>query len=283
MPITVAVVAQGTMGAGVGHALSHGGATVLTSLAGRSAASLKRAEAAGMRSVSDADLVGADIILSIVPPGDAIAFAQRMAPFLQRAVKKPVFADCNAVSPKTAGEIAAIVAPTGAPFIDAGIIGGPPKPGVYSPAIYASGPEAKRLAALNDYGLDIRVMEAAIGAASGLKMSYAGITKGVTALGSAMMLAAARSGAAQGLRGELAASQKSLTLWFERQVPGMYSKAYRWVAEMREIAEFVGDDPAASAMYEAIAKFYERLAADEAGDRREVSTLDAFLALKPAG
>ena len=56
--------------------------------------------------------------------------------------------------------------------------------------IYAAGPHAKEFAKLNDYGLIVRVLDGPLTAASALKMSYAGITKGFTALGAAMMLAA---------------------------------------------------------------------------------------------
>ncbi len=277
----IAVVAQGAMGAGVGRALKEGGADVITSLEGRSSASAKRAAEAGMEAVSDRDLVTADIVLSIVPPGDAMAFARRMAPHLAGAAHKPLFVDCNAVSPDTVQKIAAVVVGTGARFVDAGIIGGPPHKGLAGPAIYVSGKNAVDLEALAAFGLDIRTMDGAVGAASALKMSYGGITKGTTAIGSAMMLAAVRGGAARALRDELAASQPALTPWFERQIPGMYQKAYRWVAEMREIAEFVGDDPAAAAMYEAIARFYESMAANEAGTKSLSSDLGGFLALKP--
>src|SRR5262249_19161294 len=111
-----------------------------------------------------------------------------------------------------------------------------------------------------------------------LKMSYAGITKGLTALGSAMLLAATRAGAADALRRELADSQPALFAWLSRQVPGMYPKAYRWVAEMEEIADFVQEDGAARGIFEGAAELYERLAADAAGDRREIGALSAFLA-----
>ena len=42
----------------------------------------------------------------------------------------------------------------------------------------------------------------------------------------------------------------------------MLPKAYRWVAEMREIAAFLGDDAAGAAMFDGAARLYERLAAD---------------------
>lgn len=276
MVMTIAVVAQGTMGAGTGAALVRGGLKVLTSLEGRSPASAQRAAEAGMNPVSDAALAEAEMILSIVPPRDAMAFAQRMAPHLAKANHKPLFVDFNAVSPQTAAEIAKVIAATGAPFVDGGIIGGPPREG-YSPAFYCSGPQAEAVSALTDHGADIRVMDGEIGEASALKMSYAGITKGLTALGSMMMLAATRAGADRALAAELAESQPDLTRWFNKQVPGMYSKAYRWVAEMREISDFVRDDPAAAALFEAAARFYEHMAEDNEGPQQDSARLSAFL------
>jgi len=133
---------------------------------------------------------------------------------------------------------------------------------------------------LGDFGLNMNVIEGPIGAASALKMSYAGITKGVTALGAMMMLAATRAGAAEGLRKELDRSQKALLPWFQRAVPAMYSKAYRFVGEMEEIADFAGEDPAARKMYEAIAEFYTRFAKDFEGEKKETDALSEILKKK---
>ena len=49
---------------------------------------------------------------------------------------------------------------------------------------------------MKDFGLDVRVLGGPLSAASALKMSYAGITKGTQALGAVMMLAATRAGTA---------------------------------------------------------------------------------------
>ena len=273
----IAILAPGAMGAGVGKRLVENGAEVLTLLEGRSAASVARAEAAGMRGVRDGDLADTDIILSIVPPGEARALAERLAPVLAGAGRKPVYADCNAVSPQTVQLIEAAIAPTGARFADAGIIGGPPREGEPGPVFYACGPGADGVAALAGFGLRVNTLDGPVGAASGLKMSYAGITKGITALGAAMILAATRFGAAEHLRGELAASQAPLLARFGRAIPDMYSKAYRWVAEMQEIADFAEEDPAARALYQAMADFYAHLAAENAAGGASIAALDAFL------
>ena len=227
MPV-IAVIAPGAMGAAVGARLVENGADVWTVLAGRSRASAARAEKAGMQSVEIRQLGAADIILSIVPPGEAMHLATSLAPVLRDTTRKPVYADCNAVSPQTAVAIAAEVSTTGARFVDAGIIGGPPKPGTPGPLIYTSGPDAPAIDMLANYGVRVSDLHGAIGAASGLKMSYAGMTKGLTALASAMMLAATRFGAAPALAAELAASQPELLKYMTRSVPDMYPKAYRW-------------------------------------------------------
>ena len=192
----------------------------------------------------------------ILPPGDALALAQRFAPVLVASNAKPVYVDCNAVNPATVERVAAAIAPTGCSFVDAGIIGAPPKGNDAGPRFYASGAAAPRFAALRQYGLDVRVLEGPPSAASALKMSYAGITKGTQAIGAAMMLAAMCAGSAAALLDELSFSQKEMLAQFKQQLPMMPAKAYRSVAEMREIAGFVGDDPAAHELYEGAAHFY---------------------------
>ncbi len=274
---TVAIIAPGNMGAGIGRRLSENQVTVLTSLAGRSAESVKRAREAGMQAAENRAVAEADFLMSIIPPGEALALAQRLAPVLSATNSKPVYVECNAVSPATMLRIADVVTATGCPFVGAGIIGPPPKPGSSNTKIYASGAGAKDLAVLNDYGLIVRVLEGPLTAASALKMSYAGITKGVTALGATMMLAAARGGSAAALKAELAESRPDLLRYLSNQVPSMYSKACRWVAELDEIARFIGEDHPEHDMLTAAARLYERIAEDYEGEKKETGALDDFL------
>ena len=276
--VVVAVVAPGAMGAGVAQRLAEHGCDVRTLLGGRSEASAARARGAGMVAVDEAGIAACDIILSIVPPGEALVLADRLAPALSAATHRPVYADCNAISPQTALRVAEIVGVTGARFVDAGIIGLPPSPGGKAPVFYASGPDAAALMPLDALGIPVKLLSGPIGAASGLKMSYAGITKGSTALAAAMMLAATRFGAADDLRAELAASQPHMLQNAKRGIPGMFPKAYRWVAEMEEIADFAGEDEATRVIYQGIAKLYERLARDFEGEQAEIGALRHFVA-----
>jgi putative dehydrogenase len=283
MTPVVAVIAPGMMGAAVGKRLVDNGVKVLTSLKGRSAETATRAKAAGMAAAGDEEIAACDFILSILPPGDAIALAERFQPALKASNAKPVYVDCNAINPNTVDRVATVIAPTDCPFVDSGIIGSPPKPGDAGPRFYASGPAAPRFATLRQYGLDVRVLDGAMSAASALKMSYAGITKGTQAIGAAMMLAATRAGSADALFAELSSSQKEMFAWFKRGLALMPPKAYRWVAEMHEIAGFVGEDPTAHELYEGAAHFYERIAEDFDGGKSDVTALTDFLGKNPAG
>jgi len=278
MSKTIAILAPGAMGSAVARRLSENGARVLTSLKGRSEATLKRAADAGMIGAEDDAIADADIILSIVPPGEAEALAQRLAALIVKRDKKPVVVDCNAVNVDTVKRIEEIIGSAQAPFVDGGIIGFPPQPGGKSPAFYMSGEHARDLAMLRDFGLDIRVVEGPVGAASALKMSYAGIVKGLAGIGSAMVIAATKAGAADALRDELALSQPAILARLEVALPDMIPKAYRWVAEMQEISGFLGPDHPASQIYEGFARWFEHLAADAKGEGVDASLLKAFAA-----
>jgi 3-hydroxyisobutyrate dehydrogenase-like beta-hydroxyacid dehydrogenase len=280
MACTVAIVAPGEMGAAVAARLAEHGVKVTTSLAGRSAASVARAERARMLPAADDDTLieGADFLLSIVPPGEAVALAQRFVPALARTARKPIYVDCNAISPATALAIGNVLEAAGCPYVDAGIIGPPPPPNSTATRIYVSGPAAPEVALLSEFGVPFPLLDGPIGAASALKMSYAGITKGFTAVAVAMVLGATHAGSADALLQELALSQPQLLAWLTRQVPRMYPKAYRWVAEMEEIGHFLAGGTPAGDMFANVARLYQDIAdvARSPSDRDAVAQLQAF-------
>jgi len=277
MMAKVAIIAPGAMGSAVGRRLSEHGARVLTSLTGRSIATVRRAEMTGMIGADDDAIAQADVILSILPPNEAFALAERLAAPLSRASHKAIFADCNAINVETVRRIDAVITPTGAAFVDGGIIGPPPGQSG-NPIFYFSGQAAPALAGLCDLGLNVRIMKAPLGAASALKMSYAGINKGTTLLAAAILLGATRAGVADALRAELSESRPELLDRYARSIPDMYPKAYRWAPEMEEIAEFLGDDPAARLIFQGMAALCRRLAADQSGEQADIRSLDVFIA-----
>ena len=272
----IAVIAQGAMGAGVGARLAERGAEVLTSLAGRSAGSAERAAKANMRDATNEAIAAADIILSIVPPSEALALAERLAPAMKATGKKPLYIDCNAISSEMAKRVGAVVAATGTPFADGGIIGGPPRAGYDGPSVFVAASPAGSLEPLARCGLVVKPLDGPVGAASALKMSYASITKGLTAIASASIIAAAKYGASDALFAELSASQKGLLPAIQRSVPDMFPKAYRFVGEMEEIADHFGRESSAE-IYRGMAKLYQEIADDmERGGKGEIAALQAF-------
>ncbi|RAQ99872.1 6-phosphogluconate dehydrogenase [Stemphylium lycopersici] len=154
---TIAILSIGQMGLGIASLLQSHAYQVTTSLRGRSDATKNRAMAAGIK-VADGDeevIQGADYVLSIVPPKDAVATAERVVRALESNEKEGdvggdgkgdkgkvlYYLDLNAISPGTARQIDTLFSRknnnrTGdkqagrreVVFIDGGIIGGPPSP-----------------------------------------------------------------------------------------------------------------------------------------------------------
>jgi 3-hydroxyisobutyrate dehydrogenase-like beta-hydroxyacid dehydrogenase len=261
---TVAVIGAGAMGAGVGRRLHDNGCTVLTLLDGRSAATRRRAAEAGMHAASLEELARASLVLSIVPPAEAAAVVDALLPVLARG---PLFCDANAVNPETTRHLADRVTGAGGHFVDGAVIGGPPGDGDAGPRLYVAGDDAEEVSVLRDHGLDVRVLDGPVGAASALKMCYGGLNKGVIGLATAVLLAAERHGAADDLVAEMGGSMQWLLDRLPTAVPGMYPKAYRWDTEMHEVAAFLGtDDAPAAQVWHGLGDFYtERAAAHEQG------------------
>ena len=235
---TIAVVAPGDMGHAVGAVLKSNGLRVVTPLAGRSARTRALAAAAGIEDLgAEVPVVrAADALLAILVPAQAGALDARIAAALRAAGTDLLYVDCNAIAPQTAREVGRTVEDAGARFVDAGIIGPPPRAGAAGTRFYASGAAAAEFAHLRDYGLDVRVLGARVGDASALKMCDAALTQGTIAIMTELAHAAARLGVSEAMRAELAASQPEMLARMERGVPAMVPKAHRWVGEMEEIA-----------------------------------------------
>jgi 3-hydroxyisobutyrate dehydrogenase-like beta-hydroxyacid dehydrogenase len=261
---TFTIIGAGAMGSAIAERLTEHGGTVFTYLEGRSARTIARAKAAGMIPTDREGLARSELILSIVPPAEAIKVAELVAGMSGGARNHPPFIDCNAIAPKTMQQLARCFQSSKVEVLDGAIIGGPPDPGKTGPTIYVSGDGSSRTRLLEECGLRIRRLDGPLGSASALKMCYAGINKGFVGLATAMLLAASRSGAANSLKSELSESLPELDRKLARSVPDMYPKAYRWVAEMHEIADFLGDDNPGATIFRGMADVFSKMAKDAA-------------------
>ncbi|MEO7021515.1 MAG: DUF1932 domain-containing protein [Ktedonobacteraceae bacterium] len=281
---TIGILSPGEMGQAIGAVLHQHQMRVITHLRGRSTRTIARAYAAGFIEVPDDETLvrEADVLLSILPPDQAPALAERIATALRTTGATLLFVDCNAIAPRTVRTLEQQLTEVGATFVDVGIIGGPPRPGEPGPRLYASGPRAAEVAQLRAAGLDIRVLGLQSGQASGLKMCYASLTKGLTALATEALVAGRVIGVQEALTSEL--QELPLFQMISRAVPGMPPKAYRWVGEMQEIAQTFADLGLPPQMPEGAASLYRFiegtiLGAEISEHRQHGQTLEEVVAI----
>jgi len=238
-PKTIAVVAPGDMGAGVGQALSRGGSDVVTCLAGRSEETRARAENSGFRDLTDLDAVvgEAALILSILPPASAIGLATDVSAAMKRAGSRPAYMDCNAISPSNTQKISGIMETVGASYIDCGIIGVAPGKGPQPTRFYISGPDLLSAEILNVDGISVKPVGHEIGRASALKMLYSGLNKGRFSLFATVATAAQALDLLDPLGEELDFSQGETWNYMQGSLPRLPADSERWWPEMEQIAE----------------------------------------------
>jgi 3-hydroxyisobutyrate dehydrogenase-like beta-hydroxyacid dehydrogenase len=271
-PHTVGLLSPGDMGHAVGRVLVDHGVRVITCLQGRSERTHCLAAEAGIQDVASyRDLVTqASLILSVVVPAQALSVAERVAAAIrdsaQDVPRDLTYADCNAISPQTAREIERVITVAGARFVDGGIIGSPPGEGART-RLYVSGEQTAAMLALNDRGLHVIDLHGEVGQASALKMCYAALTKGLTALCTELLVAAEALGISEPLARELKTSQGAAYARMEGSIQGMLPKAHRWIGEMEEIASTFGFLGLTPDMLHGAAEVYRLVARTEVAER----------------
>lgn len=262
----VGVVSPGDMGQAIAGRLKESGLNVHTALDGRSERTRTLAREAGLNDCGSMEqLVAAcDMVLSVLNPGAAVDKAREVAAAIHKTGRKIAFVDCNAVSPQSVREMDGIIREAGGVFIDAGIIGSPPR-GSTKTRIYVSGPDAYLFTQLNHPSLVMRVVSERVGDASGVKMCYGALTKGAVALGIELLVAARRLGIERTLETEFKESLGGVYDWVLSRVPPTPPKAYRWVPEMLEIAKTFKGTGMTPRIMEGAADVFEMLAAAPIG------------------
>ncbi len=255
---SVGLVHPGQMGSAVGAAARRSGAVVLWASEGRSAATGRRAEKAGLEDAGTlARLVErVPMIVSVVPP----AFASDVAAAIVGLGFRGTYLDANAISPARARGIASLVEAAGGRCVDGGIIGGPPwKPG--TTRLYVSGPDAAEAVELfAGSPLETIDLRGPAGAASALKMAYSAWTKGSQALVAAVLALAEAEGVDGSLQAEWRLSQPDLAAGAARRTRSVTAKAWRFVGEMLEIAATMESAGLPRGFHEAAAEIYSRMA-----------------------
>ena len=254
---TVAILSPGDMGHAVGRRLREHELDVITCLAGRSERTRRLAEQAGIRDVATMEelVEQADLVMSMTVSAAVPGLCRQVADAITATGAETLFAECNAIAPQLARELEPVITEAGGRYVDASIIGGPPRPG-YSPHFYASGADAAEFARLNDLGLTVLELDGAVGQASGIKMCYAAMTKGSWALYSQLLMAAELMGLTEPLLAEFQSGQESVLQRMERSLPTVPPRARRWVSEMEEIRDTFAHLGMTPHLFEGVADMY---------------------------
>lgn len=234
----IGITSPGDMGQGVAMCIKALGFNVCMASDGRSARTRALGEKAGLTELHSLEnlVKECDMVLSVLDPGAAVTNAKAIAAACKATGRKIVFVECNAIAPNTMHEITGILQGVGCTVVDAGIVGPPPRNGAKQ-RFYVSGPNASLMNRINCEQIQVRVAGEKIGDASAVKMCYAALTKGTTALGTELLIAARKLGVDKVLENEFKGSQADKYEALLKGTAGMPFKAYRWVPEMNEIAK----------------------------------------------
>ena len=254
----IGLLHPGEMGASLGAAARAAGTSVCWASDGRSDASRRRADEAGIDDVHTLAALAArsDVIISVCPPEAAKSLAESVL----GTGYTGIFVDANAVSSATARDLAGTIEAAGGQFVDGGIIG-PPARRQGTTRLYLSGTRASSVASVFQGSLlEAVVIGPRPGAASALKMSYAAWTKGSAALLTAIRALARAEGVETALLEEWSLSQPGLEARSAAGARNNAFKAWRFAGEMREIADTFEASGLPGGFHQAAAEIYQRLA-----------------------
>jgi 3-hydroxyisobutyrate dehydrogenase-like beta-hydroxyacid dehydrogenase len=271
---TIGVVSTGAMGSALAGVWLEGGLRVVATTAGRSERTRRLAEHADVELLPDLDAVvgAADAIVSVVPPGEAGAVARDVAASAGRARATPLFADLNAIAPRSVRDL-----DHGRLDLVDGAISGPPPLRHGTTTLYLSGLRAAELAEAPAPGLDVRVVGREIGLASAVKMSTASVYKGTVALLAHALAAGRHHGVLEHVVEDLRGSYPQLVTNPGPVVGRAVAKSPRYVDEMREIAASQREAGLTPALFDAMAIVYSDLARSELARRPPEEFADADL------
>ena len=253
---SVGILSPGDMGHAFGKSLINNGFQVFTCLLGRSLRTKKLSSFAEIINIEDFPrfLNKIDIILSIIPPENAINQATFINNFCDKIEKKILYVDCNAIAPSTSKKIELILSKKYFYYVDGGIIGLNPIIEKGKTRLYVSGKKAYKCEVFNNNGIIVKNISNKIGDASAIKMIYASATKGTFSLHAAVLTVAMKLNLFDEYLEELTFSRPDILSAMEKMVPKIPLDASRWEGEMIEIANTFSSKKITPKFHEAAAE-----------------------------
>lgn len=179
----IGILYTGELGSALGALLLDQGHEVLTTLEGRSSKTARRCHEAGITVVDSLAEVAAraTMVWSIVHPDCAREMSERYLTVVSAAPSSRIYIDVNSIEPARAKGIAMRVGQAGVEFVDASIHGDAGRLRERS-VLYLSGERADRVERSLGGAMRVRRLGSQVGAASQLKMTLTGVSKGLCAL-----------------------------------------------------------------------------------------------------
>ena len=232
----VALLHPGAMGSRLGGELVSAGHEVRWLPTGRSAATEQRATAEVLTPATSADelVAGADVVLSVLAPQHAVDVARLVA----ATGFAGTYVEANPLSPATLAAVREAVEPAGATFVDAGVVGPPPRDGGRT-HLYLAGP-VEPVAAMQRLVAGTRITPVVVGErvgqASAAKQAYALANKGRMVLVSLAAEIARAHGVAHVLEAESSRPGGELLADLDDLLDGLAGTGWRWAPELDEVA-----------------------------------------------
>lgn len=234
MTTTILLLHPGEMGAAFGAQLATAGHRVLWIPEGRSDATRRRAQDAGLVPTTNLaeGLSNADVVLSICPP----AAAEDVATQVSQIGFAGIYVDANAISPTRVERISTL--PGLSNVVDGAIIGPPPR--TRGARLYLAGIEQPVSTVENLFKdaslIEVRRAGRQLGQASALKMAFASFQKAARPLAAVAHALAYHHDVSDLLLDE-AHTMPGDILAATGYLPSVAARGWRWAPEMHEIAD----------------------------------------------
>lgn len=182
---------------------------------------------------------GANVILSINVASVALAVARDLLPTLYAG---QIFADLNTAAPALKCELAQLIEPTGAAFVDLALMAPVPGHGLRTPALASGSGAGAFIELFKPLGMPIEFVDQQAGSAAQRKLLRSVFMKGLAAAVIESMEAASRAGCAEWMRSEitnqLLEADASL---LDRLIQGSRKHALRRTEEMQAATDLLND------------------------------------------
>ncbi len=203
---------------------------------------------------------GAQIVLSVNWAIVALDVARDALPFLRPGC---VYADLNTAGPALKRDLAAIVAPSGASFVDVAMMSPVPPLGLRVPMFLAGDGAAALAAFLRPLGTPLEIVGTQPGDAAARKLTRSVFFKGMSGAVCEALEAARAAGVEDWLRGDItktfAGADEQL---LDRIVDGTRKHAKRRAHEMRDAADLLDALGVPATMTRAASESLERIAGE---------------------